>query len=353
MSLRRDAFTGLLLGTAVGDAIGLPREGLSARRAERMFGPPPLGHRLLFGRGMISDDTEHACMTAQAWLESGGDPDRFARVFARKLRWWLAAIPAGVGLATLRSGIKLWSGVAPSHSGVWSAGNGPVMRSPVLGLLAHDDADHLVRLVRASTMMTHTHPLALDGAVATALAARHAATYGPSGDVAMLLAEWDAHIQSTEMRTSLTAAARSALDHVSPREYAGSIGCGDGVSGYILKTAPAAIFCWLRFRESLRDAVEAVVSLGGDSDSTGALTGALAGADLGDSAIPPQWLDGLVDWPRSSKWIRSLADRLHQASERKWISEPLPLNWAALPIRNLVFTAVVLSHGVRRLLPPY
>jgi len=57
---------GAILGTAVGDAIGLPREGLSPRRASRLFGDPPLGHRLLLGRGMVSDDTEHTCMTAQA-----------------------------------------------------------------------------------------------------------------------------------------------------------------------------------------------------------------------------------------------------------------------------------------------
>ena len=353
MPLRRDAFTGLLLGMAVGDAIGLPREGLSARRAERMFGAPPLGHRLLLGRGMVSDDTEHACMTAQAWLEASGDPDIFARVLGRKLRWWLAAIPAGVGLATLRSGIKLWCRVPPNRSGVRSAGNGPVMRSPVLGLLAHQSTDHLLQLVHASTLVTHTHPLALDGAIAVALAARHAAVHGPSGDIGKLLSEWDAHMQTAEMRSHLATAAHAAMGHVEPREYAESIGCGAGVSGYVLKTVPASIFCWLRYRASLRDAVEAIVSLGGDSDSTGALTGALAGADLGDSAIPSPWLDGLVDWPRSSKWIRLLACRLHQVGEKGGTAKPLPLNMLAVPPRNIWFAAIVLSHGVRRLLPPY
>jgi len=56
----RSRFTGLLLGQAVGDALGLPWEGLSRRRAVKMFSTPDR-YRFLFGRGMISDDTEHAC----------------------------------------------------------------------------------------------------------------------------------------------------------------------------------------------------------------------------------------------------------------------------------------------------
>ncbi len=83
---RNDRAAGLLLGTAVGDSIGLPREGMSKRRAALMFGGGPLRQSLFLHRGMLSDDTEHACMTAQALLASGGDPDGFARLLAWKLR---------------------------------------------------------------------------------------------------------------------------------------------------------------------------------------------------------------------------------------------------------------------------
>lgn len=65
------ALAGSLLGAAVGDALGLPYEGLSPRRAARLLGPPDR-HRLLGGRGMVSDDAEHACMTAFARLSRGG-----------------------------------------------------------------------------------------------------------------------------------------------------------------------------------------------------------------------------------------------------------------------------------------
>ena len=58
------AVTGCLLGTAVGDALGLACEGLSKARQRRLY-PDLAGYHFLFGRGMTSDDTEHTCMLAR------------------------------------------------------------------------------------------------------------------------------------------------------------------------------------------------------------------------------------------------------------------------------------------------
>src|SRR5579863_10369291 len=122
MNDRADRIAGVLLGTAVGDALGLPYEGLSPRRARRLFGPGPLRHRFFLGRGMISDDTEHTCMAGQALLRAPRDVDRFAKSLAWRFRFWLLGLPAGIGSATLRSITKLWLGISPRNSGVFSAG---------------------------------------------------------------------------------------------------------------------------------------------------------------------------------------------------------------------------------------
>ncbi|GMQ74851.1 MAG: hypothetical protein BMS9Abin01_0091 [Gammaproteobacteria bacterium] len=159
-----------LLGTAVGDAIGLPYEGLSRRRAARLLGAPDR-HRLLFGRGMVSDDAEQTCLVAQALIVAGGNHEIFLKRLARGLRLWMLGLPAGVGFATLRACLKLWLGVSPKRSGVFSAGSGPAMRSAILGAAVHD-RDELVTLVRLSTRITHTDPKAEYGALAVALAAR-------------------------------------------------------------------------------------------------------------------------------------------------------------------------------------
>src|SRR5262245_19353151 len=97
------AIAGCLLGTAVGEQLGLACEGLSRRRQSRMFLDLE-GYKLLpFGKGLCSDDTEHTCMVAQSLIETAHfrDPDgmgrRFALNFARRLRFWLLGLPAGIG----------------------------------------------------------------------------------------------------------------------------------------------------------------------------------------------------------------------------------------------------------------
>ena len=127
---RFDHLHACLLGGAVGDSLGLPLEALSARRAQR-WSRGPLRQRFFFGRGMVSDDTDHTVFVAQALLRSQGDVDEFRRVLAWRLRLWLLSLPAGIGWGTLRGILKLWLGLR--CSGVHSAGNGPAMRSALIG----------------------------------------------------------------------------------------------------------------------------------------------------------------------------------------------------------------------------
>jgi ADP-ribosyl-[dinitrogen reductase] hydrolase len=77
---------GCILGTAIGDALGLPYEGIARHRAPRLLGPPDR-HRFFLRRGMFSDDTEHTCMAAQALIASNLDINKFTTDFARRLRW--------------------------------------------------------------------------------------------------------------------------------------------------------------------------------------------------------------------------------------------------------------------------
>ncbi|HEX7653546.1 MAG TPA: ADP-ribosylglycohydrolase family protein, partial [Verrucomicrobiae bacterium] len=64
-----EALRGVLIGTAVGDSLGLPAEGLSRKTIQKRWGGG-WRQRLIFGRGMISDDTEHACFVAQSLLRN-------------------------------------------------------------------------------------------------------------------------------------------------------------------------------------------------------------------------------------------------------------------------------------------
>jgi ADP-ribosylglycohydrolase len=124
-----DTIAGVMLGTALGDTLGLPYEGLHPRRIARRLRRRAFAHSMVAGRGLVSDDTEHTCMVARALAVSGGDVEGFRRSLAGQLKWWFAMLPPGIGFATLRGAFKLLLGVSPDRSGVDSAGNGPAMRS--------------------------------------------------------------------------------------------------------------------------------------------------------------------------------------------------------------------------------
>lgn len=352
----RQHFRGVILGTAVGDAIGLPREGLSTRRATRMFGTSPLRHRLLFGHGMTSDDTEHTCMTAQALLASGGDPKAFARSLAWRLRGWLIGLPAGVGMATAKSCIKLWLGFPPHRSGVWSAGNGPAMRAAIIGVWASEDLTKLQHLISVSTRITHADLAAEHGAMAIALAAAYATRSGDSISPRSFLSFVEPFLTGTPMSDLLVDVVDRVESGTSFDQYLADRKLQRGISGYINHTVPACLFCWLQHPHDFRQAVEQVIVAGGDADTTGAIAGALAGITAaGHEDIPPAWLNGLLEWPRSVKWMERLAERLADVRSTASADPPKPqsLFWPGLLLRNVLFLVVVLTHGVRRLLPPY
>jgi ADP-ribosylglycohydrolase len=136
-------------------------------------------------------------------------------------------------------------------------------------------------------------------------------------------------------------------------EFARATGLERGVTGYALHVVPVALYAWLRHDGGFRAAPVAALDCGGDTDTVGAILGALCGAAHGAEGIPAEWLDGVADWPRSTGFMRRLAERLaaqKQTSER--LGE-VTYFWPGLLPRNLLFLVVVLLHGFRRLLPPY
>ncbi len=353
MSAQRQALIACLLGTAVGDALGLPGEGLSRRRLARVF-PDMTRMHFLGHRGMVSDDTEHACLVAQALIETAGEPEAFARALARRLRLWLLGGPAGVGWATLRAILKLWAGFAPEKSGVWSAGNGPAMRSALLGVCCGSDIVRLQALVRASSRLTHTDPRAEAGALAVAVAASLASGLPPTAQLSH--AYWQAMeplLEDIELQALLQKTVTSVQNSETTSTFAAAIGAGERVSGYINQTVPVVIHAWLSFPNDYAGAVTAVIRCGGDTDTAAAIVGAIVGAAVGKDGIPAEWLLALAEWPRSVDWMERLAAQLALSQETGAVQRPLGLSFLPLLGRNLLFTTVVLAHGFRRLLPPY
>lgn len=343
---------GSILGTAVGDAIGLPYEGLSRRRAAKLLGQPSR-HRLFFGWGMVSDDTEHTCMVAQALVASDGNARSFQRQLAWRFRFWLISMPAGIGLATLKAILKLWCGFSPDHSGVFSAGNGPAMRAAILGA-AIADLDQLRSRVRISSRLTHTDPKAEYGALAIALAARSACQTKPvSGE------DFLHHLQSCldSEAKPLIALIEAVIESVQKCEptpqFAANLGLSNGVSGYVYHSVPIAIHAWLSHPDDFRTAITTTIECGGDTDSVAAMVGGIVGAGVGKAGIPAPWLNRIWEPGRSVPWMERLAIQLDSSLQAGLPTRPIGLPFLISPLRNVLFLVIVLFHGFRRLLPPY
>jgi ADP-ribosylglycohydrolase len=275
---------------------------------------------------MVSDDTEHAAFTAWALA---GQPDltTFERRLRRAFRRWLWCLPAGIGLATLRAGLKVSLGL--THSGVHSAGNGPLMRAPVLAVAGPPDwLDYL----DTSTRLTHTDPRALEGARLVARVTRY------------LLDQltWTEVVETTQDPFLLSCLAEiGEFPQDTPEEYASRRGWQSGVSGFVQHTTPIVVLAALRSRDDYRQAVQSVIRCGGDTDTLAAIVGGMVGARVGREGLPAPWLQSFGDWPCTLAYLESLAT-----------TPGLPPLLGSLG-RNLLFGWSILGYGLRRLLPPY
>lgn len=336
-----DRLVGCLIGTAVGDSLLLPAEGLSRQRIARRF-PGPLRQRFLGSWGMVSDDTEHTALVAQCLCACPNDAPAFQRRLGWRLRGWIACLPAGVGFATLRAGIRLWLGWPAHRAGVVSGGNGPAMRAAVIGAWCPQDHERRRRFTEAATTLTHRHPQALAGALAMA---ETAAWIVRGDDLAALWPALESCGEDAEWRRMLALLRTWQAAGEEVDAFAAHLGCPQAVGGWAMRSVPLALAAWLRHRTDPAAGLGAVLACGGDTDTSGAMAGALYGTDGGEAAFDPAWVAAIRDWPLSAATLRRMGTALAAGGP------PARWAWPLLPLRNLLFTLVVLAHGLRRCWP--
>lgn len=337
MTSNHSLTTRTLLGTAVGDALGLKGEGLPRRAAEQLsWGDGPF-----LGRAVLSDDTEQSFLVAQALLRSNGEPIAFRRALRWRLIGWLFAGPPGVGLGTARSLLKIAVGF---RNGVVTAGNGAAMRSAIIGATYPHEPERIETLVEASTSLTHADPRAFVGALAIALAAG-AAERGETLDEVLERVEPLAREAPHHDRWSLAAdAMRDGLQRGDKvRDYAAAIGCADGVLGYVYDTVPVALYAWA-LEEDPQETLEQIWRCGGDTDTVGAIAGALLYARA--SSLPPEeWTSKIVDWPLTIGRVEAAGEAL--ATDGDSVTWPCFL----MPLRNICIFPLILFYAAFVMLP--
>lgn len=330
---------------------------MSKKRINKFTNNKNINHRLVFNKGMLSDDTEHTLMIAESLLLHSDSIDLFAKSFSNKLKLWFMSLPAGIGFATLRSILKLCLGFSYKKSGVFSAGNGPAMRSGIIGAFFYNDTEKINEFVSRSTSITHTDPKANIGAKAIA----HIVSYcfknkkndSPKINEIFTILENVNDINDVEWNKIVNKLQNAYNEKKTIDEVQELFNLENGISGYIYHTIPMAIYAWLYHWGDYEKTITSLVKCGGDTDTVCAIAGALSGALVGEKGIPKKWIENIIECPKGIKYIKKIGNEISKKIKNENYNNHIIYFWPGSILRNLIFLIVLLFHGFRRLFPPY
>lgn len=298
-----------LLGVAVGDALGVPVEFLS--RTE--IAVSPITKMTGYGshdqpEGTFSDDSSLTFCLAEA-LCNGYDLTAIAKNFEQWLYygyWTPHGNVFDIGIATERAIRRFAQGAPAAQSGNYgeeSNGNGSLMRiAPLVFYLTDKPIEECYRITKEVSSITHGH-------VRSVIACFYYVEFAKQ-----LLEGKEKFKIYQNLKTTVTDYLNSI--NINPEEIKlyhrllqGNIyeQPEDSIWGstYVLQSLEASVWCILT-TDTYSAAVLKAVNLGNDTDSTGAITGGLAGLLYGTQGIPADWLKQLV----RCKDIEDLAERM-------------------------------------------
>lgn len=330
----RDKFRGALLGTMVGDALGEPCEGWDcARLNDTLDSLPDLpkpertvttdvlglitGAEVAPGTARYTDDTEMALGLAESLAQhkSIRQPE-LAQTFAHNMNGMRGYGVGAYGvLNAIRDGATWYEPAEQLFGGMGSFGNGAAMRVAPLGAFYHNAPPDILRLAaEQQAVITHTHLLGIEGAVMQAAAVARALRFDTEAedfDPDFFLTIISAHLRDDldEYLDACDLVRRLLREPLPITEVADLV--ESGLEAH--QSVPGALYAFLAHHDSFAEAVMYAVRLGGDADTVGAMCGAISGALLGYSAIPPNWLAALENGPRGRDYALDLADELFNA----------------------------------------
>lgn len=302
----RSRFQGCLLGLAVGDALGGRFEGQSADAINSR-------HRTLaalltpHGELWYTDDTQMAIGVAQTLIEAGEIQASVlcrhfvanyvpSRGYGRGARVVIEAMEAGDD----------YEEAAERYFPGGSYGNGAAMRVAPLGVFFRGSREALNKQARQSALVTHRHPLGIEGAqllaLAAALACESPAVFDRTGFLGVLASA--ANSDEYRQRLERAAAVTDPWD---------LIRLGNGIEA--LESVVTAIASFALTPDSYTETIGHVIRLGGDTDTVAAMAGALAGARLGLEGIPANLLGALEDGPQGRTFLLALGEQLAARAE--------------------------------------
>lgn len=298
---------GVILGLAVGNILGLPYEGQS-RNAIRTRFPDGVTEMDLEERNRpMDDDLAQAVDLGESLLEREGQGYNgdWVEEFTVRLARWRRENGRGIGITTSAVIDLLERGTPPPDAGriIYEtngriAPNGGVMRCAPVALLWHSKPIRLFEDSAASCMVTHYAPLCQWSCLVV--------------NATIALLRGGIVPESAQLARAL------AADGAPSELVEWVIEVGEGIDslrwnhrhiGHTLLCMQFGLWA-AQTPMSFEQALVEVVSAGGDTDTNGAVAGAVLGARYGAKAIPQRWLECIPGRVR----LERLADNLVSAA---------------------------------------
>ena len=308
MSDKKNAITSLLVGLAVGDALGVPVEFMK-RGSFHITDMQGYGTHNQ-PSGTWSDDTSLAlCLAAS--IADGFNLQDLARRFVRwhdEAYMTATGVVFDIGISTAKSIQRLKEGATPEAAGcaeINENGNGSLMRiAPLVFLIAEKPEAERFQITQAVSSLTHAHPWST------------ASCYIYLEYLHNLLNGMEKRAAYTGLRENFSAGGVlidaetfTKFERILRQDISTLPESAIKSGGFVIDTLEAALWCFLT-TDNYRDAVLKAVNLGDDTDTTAAVTGALAGLAYGIDAIPTEWRGTLAHFEDICQLAQDMTSKL-------------------------------------------
>ncbi|MEK6904990.1 MAG: ADP-ribosylglycohydrolase family protein [Nanoarchaeota archaeon] len=324
---KQDCYIATLLGCAIGDALGMPVEGMKAQQIKKYVGrvidfiDPVIvrdseGRELKadefgklksytrdFKKGEYTDDTILTLALAEALVAKGFDLEEVARrqvaEYTQRIRPD-GSVLGGFGQTTILGFKNILAGRSAYESGVIGGpGNAPVMKMSPVGLYmdATGKYEGGLEFAEAVGKVTHLDPRSVVSGVVQAHAV-YSLLQGVSRDefldsIVSVSRKYEKPV-TAEFYLHGKGSLTSRLEWIVEHKDAGDAEAHKvlGSSSNVFQSYPFALFMFQKYLDKPVEGLIETVNYGGDCDTTGAMYGALAGAKHG-LIFPREWLDVL------------------------------------------------------------
>jgi len=300
---------GAVLGTAIGDALGMPVESFNPKKIKELYGkitqleePRDENPYHKLHRGQWTDDTQLMIAIMKSLIEKKCiDYDSIALNHVKELRG-----ARGWGKATTNSierieqGVKWWAAGEPD-----AAGNGPPIKIAPIGILYGMGTISKLELFTAVlniSRMTHGDPRAIAAGILQAWLIGEAIKGGVEGlKSALGIASYECWHYEMSLGRDLTEPLHLKLSDEDSGIWEMSSQSDEdirrkfGASAFVNQSIPFTYSMVLKYLNEPNEGLVSIVNQGGDADTTGAMAGALFGAAYGMHIFPHEFTDDLED----------------------------------------------------------